>query len=439
MLSYYAPLIVYIILFPVLLVTLRNVKIGILYFFTFVPILVVMKVVATFPQGNNFADFLLISMTLGWFWDCRRNNRPFFVQSPINVAVMLVVVWSVVNLIRGNMLGGFSTEVNSVRLVTWKNYMILPVVYFISLNNIREEQFARKIICCICLTMLAMDFNFYSTFRWMKSEHYSHGIRIAGPFVFLGPNELGLFYSYITFLLLGTAYYLKGKTRNFVLFVCALNFYPILFSYSRAAYVCTLVGILVLGFLKDRRLLVLLVIIVIFYRVILPNSVIERIDMTFLDEMTVQEETNAVEFGGISVDTVGRTELWELALGYFKKYPVLGTGFDTFRHKEGMITHSMYLKILAEQGLIGLAVFIIFIITVLLYSLRLYRSGTTGLAKGIGLGFFTCTSTNLVGSLAGDQSLYYNMMAIYWLFIGIVASFNIHYVGNDGLSHEDVP
>jgi hypothetical protein len=30
--------------------------------------------------------------------------------------------------------------------------------------------------------------------------------------------------------------------------------------------------------------------------------------------------------------------------------------------------------------------------------------------------------------MSGDQSLYYNLMAIYWLFIGIVACFNKHFI-----------
>ena len=47
------------------------------------------------------------------------------------------------------------------------------------------------------------------------------------------------------------------------------------------------------------------------------------------------------------------------------------------------------------------------------------------LGQGIGLGFFVCVIVHLAGSISGDQSLYYNLMAIFWLFMGIVASLNI--------------
>jgi O-antigen ligase len=107
---------------------------------------------------------------------------------------------------------------------------------------------------------------------------------------------------------------------------------------------------------------------------------------------------------------------------------LFGIGFDTFRHKEGMITHSIFLKILAEQGSVGMTIFLIFTAMLLQQSYKLFRHSKSKLGQGIGLGFLTCEIVHLTGNLTGDQSLYYNMMAIYWVFLGIVASFNIHYV-----------
>ncbi len=36
-----------------------------------------------------------------------------------------------------------------------------------------------------------------------------------------------------------------------------------------------------------------------------------------------------------------------------------------------------------------------------------------------------CVIVHLVGSITGDTFTYYNMMAIYWVFLGIVASMNV--------------
>jgi O-antigen ligase len=441
MLTSVAPFIVYLLSFPVMLATVFRVEIGILYFITFVPIISVMQKISEFPQGNNFADFLLIAIALGWFLKRAKENRSIFERSPVNLVVIAFLLGSTINLITGYTYMGFSDYINHIRLMTWKNYMILPFLYFIAINNVEKEDFARWIIICICLTMLAMDFNFYTTFRWYKGEHYSDAMRISGAFSFLGPNELGVFYSYMTFLLLGICYFIEDKKiRYFVLLSCACNFYPIVYSFSRAAYSCTFAGFLVLGILKDRRLLIVLFALAVFYRILLPNAVVERIDMTFLEDEQITTarpyETTAMEVGSVTLDTVGRKELWEKAENYFKENPLLGIGFNSFRHKEGIITHSLYWKILAEQGLLGMMIFIIFSVTILRQAHKLFRHSTCKLGQGIGLGVFVCTITTLVGGISGDQSLYYNVMAIYWLFVGIVASFNIRFVTNDRLAKD---
>lgn len=435
MLTFVAPFLIYLLSFPVMLITLFRVEIGILFFITTISIIAVMKKIVEFPGGHNFADFFMIALVIGWFLKAGRENRKLFKNSPVNAVVILMVLGSVVNLLWAYAFMACPDYIALKKLMTWKNYMMLPLIYFVAINNIDKEDMVKWVIICVGLSMLAMDFNFYSTFRWIKASHYSDSIRMSGSFVFLGPNEMGVFYSVYTFLLLGISYFVDNKKiRYFMLFVCACNFYPILYSYSRAAYMCTLTGLLTLGVLKDRRLLVLLVFVVVFYRFLLPVSVVERIDMTFLDKTVVNDaqqfQSSAVNVGGITLDTVGRKELWDKAWNYFMQQPLLGIGFDNFRHKEGMITHSMFYKILAEQGLVGMLIFVIFIVVLLKQSYKLFRHSKSKLGQGVGLGFFTAIITHLTGSVSGDQSLYFNLMAIFWLFAGIVASFNCHFVDN---------
>ncbi len=434
MLTFVAPLIIYLLSFPVMMLTLRRVEIGILFFISIIPIIAVMKKIVQFPAGHNFADLLLISLVLGWILNSARENKKMFLSSPVNVFVILLVLWSFISLIRGYTLIELPEDVNLLRLKTWKNYMILPVVYFVAMNNIDTEKKVKWIIICISLSLIACDFNFYSTFKWLKSYHYSHDIRIPGPFSFLGPNEMGIFFCMNTFMLLGISYFIENKKfKYFLLLVCAANFYPILYSYSRVSYVCALVGFLTLGLLKDRRLLIVPIIVVYLYSYILPNSVVERIDMTFLDKEETSEEIlkrSAFDIGDTTIEITGRKALWEKATNYFEEHPILGSGFDTFRHLEGAITHSLFYSILAEEGLIGLLVNLFFYLAIMKQSYKLFRNSKIKLGRGIGLGFFISVIVFLVGTSSGDMSLYYNLMSIFWVFLGIVASFNIHYTNN---------
>lgn len=428
MLTHYAPLLLYFISFLVMLVTLFRVNIGLLYFIWLVPMIVVLKKIATYPQGNSVPNFLLLSLLIGWILNNLREGKRIFKSSPMNIAVILIVLGSIINLIRGFTFLNLPDDVNMVRLAAWKNFMILPALYFISINSIEKERVTKWIIICICFTMLAMCFHFYGTFKWIKAEHYSHDLRISGLFRFLGPNEFGIFFSIYTFLLLGISYFIENKKlKYFVLFACACNFYPILYTYSRSGYLCTIAGILVLGLLKDRKLLVLLAVLLLAYRFVLPLSVVERIDMTFLGKEEVSEErveTSVFDLGEVSIEVPGRKILWEKAIAYFNTQPIFGIGFESFLYLEGWITHGMFFTILAEQGSVGMTIFVLFITMILWQSLRLFRHSTTKLGQGIGLGFFTCSVAFLIGSVTGDTFIYYNMMAIYWVFLGVVASFN---------------
>ena len=381
MLTFIAPFVAYILSFPVMLLSLSRVEFGLLFFITVIPLITVMHKWRLYPMGHNIPDFLLVAMVAGWCLRTLGKGTRFCNRSTLNFVVILVVLESFVSLVNGNMLHPYFAENSIIRLTTWKNYMILPLLYFITFNNIRTEKAVNWLIICICLSMLVMDFNFYTTFKWIKSTHYSHSLRISGAFSSLGSNELGIFYSMYTFILLGIAYHKNDrKWRYAILFVCACNLYCILFSYSRSAYICTFAGFITFSLLRDRRLLLIPIALVLFYSSVLPTSVVERIDMTFLNTEETGEtqiEDSLVQVGGVALDTVGRKALWDKAKEYFALYPLMGIGFDTFRYLEGMITHSLYLRIMAEQGLFGSIVFLIFIVTILQNSYKVLRHSET--------------------------------------------------------------
>jgi len=425
-----------------MLITLARVEIGIIYFAMLVPFIAVMKKIQLFPQGHNMPDFLIVAIILGWILAAAKHGRQLLQPSPINFAVLAVVMGAVVNLITYFTQNSFSSDINLEILKDWKNFMILPILYFIAINNVDRNKTSKLIVICVSLSLLGMAFNFHSTFRWLKTYHYSHDIRIAGPFVFLGPNELGIFFAMMCFLLLGIAYYIDNRIfKYFLLFVCLCCLYPVVYSYSRSAYACAAAGIFIIGILKDRKVLVLFCFVLIFYRILLPNSVIERIDSTFLDKTTATEETlerRALDIGDTTLDTVNRVGLWKKALTHFEEHPLFGIGFRAFAKREGKITHSLFMQILAEQGLFGLGIFVLFVTVCLRQGYTLFRRSPNKFGRGIGLGFFTCSILLLVGSLGGDISLYYNLMCVYWLFLGIVARYNLDYVTNATESFEKI-
>lgn len=78
----------------------------------------------------------------------------------------------------------------------------------------------------------------------------------------------------------------------------------------------------------------------------MPSSVVDRIKMT-------RGENGELERSGVT-----RMELWNEAIEVFKENPVFGVGYGGFGltiPKDQLLTdtHNYYVKMLAEQGIVG--------------------------------------------------------------------------------------
>jgi O-antigen ligase len=89
----------------------------------------------------------------------------------------------------------------------------------------------------------------------------------------------------------------------------------------------------------------------------------------------------------------GRVDLWEVAVQVFRDHPIIGVGAGNFRVVEpsysitdinllstravldkSEVVHNSYLHVLAETGLIGLALFILVIVTALAMGMRAIKT-----------------------------------------------------------------
>jgi O-antigen ligase len=69
---------------------------------------------------------------------------------------------------------------------------------------------------------------------------------------------------------------------------------------------------------------------------------------------------------GMSDITSGRTELWDVLLAHWRDRPIFGTGYRTIEVLSGMggySAHDIFLWMLTELGLVGLVMFLGFLVT----------------------------------------------------------------------------
>jgi O-antigen ligase len=382
-----------------------------------VPLIPLQNVIYRFhryPLGKDFMDIVIIAMLAGWVFKTMTRGERLFAPTPLNTIVVLTMLYTFYGLIRGSFYLDLPLPLSpgDIRLQTWKNYMLLPLLFFIAANNVTDAGQVKRLLLFMFLAMLLVDFYTGKQIRYMTSV--ASRDRLVGTFVWLGPNQVAAYYVESILMMTGLLAAAAGRFSRLVLAgLITLGVGITLFLYSRGAYIALFTGLMTIAFLKKRIWLVPLVLIVVAWQTVLPQSVIDRI-----------KETRTAD-GTLDSSSAKRLELWREAWGMFTSNPVTGVGFDVI-YANGLKygfkdTHNIYLKVLAEQGLIGMGLFLSLLFTAFASGVRLFRRARDPLLQGVGLGFAAATVGAMTTNLFGDRWTFLQIGAYYWVFMGLVA------------------
>lgn len=369
-----------------------------------------------YPLGNQFLDILIIGITAGWIVSSLGRRGKLVENTSINTIAIVLIVYSLISLILGaQYLGSYNYfDISDSRVQSWKNFCLLPILYFITVNNVRDKKGVWRVFVVMCGAMVLMGYYTSSQVSWFSSL-LSRG-KISGTFQFLGPNEVAAFYNQYTIILLSVFFFMKkGLPKTLLLLLILLNTYCMMFMYSRAAYLAAAAGLFLLFAFKKRWLLIPLLLVALFWQVALPEKAIERF------------ETTTDEYGRIEDSAGKRLLIWEKGMELFKENPLVGIGYGVFSRLGYDLadTHNIYIKILVEQGVVGMLIFLILMMTFIAEGFRLYRKGDDDLSKGLGLGLVVCIFVLLVNNIFGNRWSYLELSAYLWIFAGLVARLNI--------------
>lgn len=112
----------------------------------------------------------------------------------------------------------------------------------------------------------------------------------------------------------------------------------------------------------------------------------------------------------------GRSILWEETLSFFMEYPFFGQGLLTMRVNIGLDSHNVYFQLLAETGLLGFLLGMLFFISNLIITIRRINVDTVGLQYYMSLFFQTYF---LVYCFTGNPIYNLNLFLIYIVFVSI--------------------
>lgn len=244
---------------------------------------------------------------------------------------------------------------------------------------------------------------------------YSRGYP-TGPFPF--PNDLAAWLLIIIPTALFVSLFdLKNRIFKYqLLFFSVIGFYIFVLSKVRSAWAGFIVSLASLIFFLKKVVAIILIIAIVLISVCFIKS-------------------PYLVFGFSSMQD--RTVMWSTAMKIFKEHPIIGNGINTFFNKykymredrwkgeKGSYAHNCYLQMMADLGILGLAAFLWFIITVIGSALanlriikdRFYYSLTLGLTSGIiAFLFHSFFDTNL-------YSL--NLTTLFWISAGLLSALTV--------------
>jgi len=418
----FLPFVIYVAAISAVIVTIfYKIEVGIYFFVFFLPLQNVLNYAQKYPFGKDLNDILLIAMLLGWIVNKRKTGEPFFEKTPINFIIIVLTIWTYVETWRGASYLGlpppFTT--NNSLFVSWKNYMFSPLIYLIVVNNIKNQKQIKILVLIMVLSILVLDRNFYNVIRYRDTSHYdANALKVNVEATALGGNWLAVFLAQYSAVVLSLFLLDNHKWRKiYYLGPVLFSYYCIMFLFSRSGYLATAASCLTIGLIKDKRILIGLIVIFFFWTALLPTAVQERIKMTRTEE-------------GWDGTTRERLEMWEQAKAMIAEQPVLGVGFDVtsklavkaaeFEEYTWNSFHNNYLQTTVEIGIIGLSIVLWLYILGFRAGWRLFKIADNGFSKGLGLGIMACVPAILCGNIAGSYWQYYNIIGYFYVFLALV-------------------
>jgi O-antigen ligase len=362
------------------------------------------------PLGKDLIDILIAAIVIGIFI-----NKKGFETTKNSLYLMLFIVLNYVAVWNVSINFDLTAPISptNAAFVDWKNYAEMIFLYFLAANAVRDEKQQQTLLVVMAAVILFIGFREFRNFS--EGAAFSYDKRAEGPFwvLGLGANHLGAFIAHYCGLLFGLFLLDDNRNRRWLyLLAILLGLHPLFFSYSRGAYMGAVAVLAFYGLIRKRSLLIVLGVAVISWQTLLPHTVVERIEMTKTSE------------GQIEGSAAQRIDLWNHAIDLFHENPVFGVGYGGFglTVPEGSLTdtHNIYVKMLAEQGIIGFILFLFLLMKAFHSGWRLYRLNSSPFHTGLGLGFMGCIVAAIVTNMFGDRWSYFAMGGYFFVFWGLI-------------------
>jgi len=360
-----------------------------------------------FPLGENMLTLLVLAVIVGALLHGKRLPK-----SKLYVIWLVIGVYLYFSMWLGAALGHAPAPLwlSDMNFVVWKDYMVIPLVFVATTLVVDDRKAVRTVILITAISLLFIDRSCI-----LESTHHSwakfdESKRDLGPLAY-GSNLTAAFLAQFAMFFWGFVQFVKTKKYKLLGYgLIAITLFATMYTFSRGGYAALLFGVLVLGVLKDRKLLVILGVFLLTWQLVVPTAVRERVTMT-RDE-NGQLESSAQE----------RVDLWKESWESFVHSPIVGNGFATFQYGHHVVaqltdTHDWFIKVMVETGVVGLIMYFFLLQQMFALGWRLFRRANDPMYRGLGLGLLLTMCSAMVANCFGDRWTYLEISGPLWILL----------------------
>jgi O-antigen ligase len=410
--GHYIPLVAYLGFWVMILASLGGRPIlGFYYMIPFLPYRTMRDHFLDYPLGANVLTILVIAVIVGAIIHGKRLPK-----SKLYTIWLVFSIYLYISLWIGTALGNAPPPLwlSDINFVTWKDYMIIPLIFAAGGMVVEDRKAVRMVVILTAISLAFIDRSSLAESMSRTWTSFDEDKRSGGPLAF-GANQTAAFLVQFAMFFWGFVQFVKRRKFKIVGYVLvAVTILAAMYTFSRAGYLAILFCVLVLGVLKDRKLLLILGVFLLIWQSVVPTAVRERVNMT--KNSNGQLEASAQE----------RVDLWENAEKSIISSPIVGTGYATFQlgeHVDSLKdTHNWYVKVLVETGIVGLLIAVFLLQQLLSLSYRLFKRSSDPLYQGLGLGLLLATCSCMVSNCFGDRWTYVEIMGLFWVLAGTAIS-----------------
>jgi O-antigen ligase len=244
-------------------------------------------------------------------------------------------------------------------------------------------------------------------------------------------NLYGGFLSLYLFLFIALLmYYPMGRKYKLLLLgATCLVMMNLVYTMSRGAWLACMVTGLYITATKGRRLVLPIATLTVFVLFWAPDMATERWDSAFqgqYDPNLLVQQADGTE----PAEAATRIVQWRSFLPMMAESPVFGIGYGRYAalfktggfFPTGKSAHSSIIEIGVEQGILGLFFYLWALWAIYRSGLRVFKTADQPIEKVLGLALLAATMCLFLLDLTGTRFRDGNIMAYFWILVGITAN-----------------